>query len=190
MYLVADILVVLIIVMMTVWGIKKGFLRSVPALVWVILGIALTLGSAFALAFFIFDWTGWLSDVQMALIDFAQGFMGLCSLIGLEITTAEIAKYIAYGVITLILVVPMGLLWFWVGRLISRFIDWLRNKFLAVKIVSSVFGGVCTFAIGAAVVFGFILVASKINPTSYLMEVLRSGYITNLFVKVIELLGI
>lgn len=183
MYWVADILLVAFLGLFLYRGIKKGFLNSTFNVVIPILNIVFGIATAFALVFFVFDWVGWLEDLQNAFYDFAQSLAGIVELLGLGVATVDIAHYLAIGIPTLILFIPMYAFWRFVSRQFERFVKWVRSKVLFFKILGSVLGGVINFAFAAVLVVGFYWLFASLDGSglfTYTNDVLRSGYLTGL----------
>ncbi len=181
MYWIADILLVLFLGLLLYRGIKKGFMNSPFTLISSILTLALGLGSAFAISYFVLPLFGWINDLQVGLIDFAGGFASLIKLLELELTTAEIALYLAYGISTLFLIAPMFLFWRWINKLFERFVAWVRSKSGFFKVLGSILGGLINFAVGAVIVLGMFWLFAALDGSglfTFTNETLRAGYLT------------
>lgn len=181
MYIVADILLVVFVGIFLYRGITKGFMNTTFTLVTAILWIALAAGLAFAIPYFVFDYFGWLKDFQVGLIDFAQKFMGIFSLIGIEMTVADLAHWMAIGICTLVLFIPFYIFFLWVGRKFEDFVRFVRVKSVFLRVVGSVLAAIINVAVAGALVLGFYWLFAVLDGSglfTYTNEVLRSGYIT------------
>jgi hypothetical protein len=183
MYWLADILLVGFLGLFIYRGIKRGLITSSLAWLGVLLGIALGFGMSFAVVYFLFPLFGWAEDLTFAFYDFALSLMSIVNLIGLDITTMDLANYISIGISTLVLFIPMYALARFFGRQFARFLKWLRSKVLLIKIVGSILGGLVNAAFYGAIVFAAFCVIITLDGYGFLPftnEVLRSGYITGL----------
>lgn len=192
MYWVADVLLVAFIGAFLYRGIKRGFINGFFTLITAILWIAAAAAASFALVHFVFSAFGWLADFQLALIDFAQGFMSLIVLLGIELTVDALALYLAYGILILVLFIPFYVFFLWVGRQFERFIEWVKTKSLFCKILGSVVGSVFNVAVASVIVLGVFWLIAALDGSgvfTYANEVLRSGYLTRLVYEYNPLYG-
>lgn len=184
MYIVADVLLVAFLGLLLYRGIKNGLTNSTLSFLFAILTIACGLGAAFAFSYFVLgEWLGWLQDMQLMLINFAQSFASILNLANIQLTTADLAYYMAIGFSTLILFIPFYALFRFFGRQWERFVRWVRSKSKFFKYTGSVLGGLVNFAFGLVLVLGFYAIFTVVDGSglfSYTNEVLRSGHITGL----------
>ena len=187
MYIVADVLLVAFLGLLLYRGIKKGLTNSTLSFIFAILTFACGLGAAFAVTYFVLGdeglALGWLQDMQLMLINFAQSFASILNLANIQLTTADLAYYMAVGFSTLILFIPFYALFRFFNRQWERFVRWVRAKCKFFKYTGSVLGGLVNFALGLVLVLGFYTLFAVVDGSglfSYTNEVLRSGHITGL----------
>lgn len=183
-YILADILLVAFLGLLVYRGIKKGLTNSTLSFIFGILTFACGLGAAFAFSYFVLgEWLGWLQDMQLMLINFAQSFASILNLANIQLTTADLAYYMAVGFSTIILFIPFYALFRFFCRQWERFVRWVRAKCKFFKYTGSVLGGLVNFALGLVLVLGFYTLFAVVDGSglfSYTNEVLRSGHITGL----------
>ena len=185
MYWVADILLILYLALFIYRGIKRmGTLNAIFWFTKTLLLIVLTLGSAFAVAFFIFPLLGLTQDMQVGLLDFGHSFAGILKLFNIKsITHEDIAFYTAVAISMIVLMVPMYFFFKWIFHLCYRYRMWLREQSKLVNIVGGVINTVVNFAIGAGILLVFYWGFAALDGSglfTYTNDVLRAGYLTGL----------
>lgn len=181
MYLVVDILVLLFVGWMLYRGIKKGFMGTTFMLVTALLSIVLAIGFAFLVIYFVFTPLGWMHELRMGLIGFADGLNLIWNLIGT--TSYEGALYLAYAVAGIPLFIAFYIFFLWVERQFLRFCAWVRTKNKFFKIFGSVLGGVVNFAFAAVIVLGLFWAFAIVDGSGlfgFANESIRAAYLSGL----------
>lgn len=181
MYWVVDILLIAFIGVLLYRGIKKGFLNTSFTLVTWIINLGLAAGCTFALIYFVFTPLGWVQDVQVSMLGVIGGDNSLFGTFNLK--AADVALYLSYGILGLVLIIPLYIFFLWVGKQFERFVAFLRRKCLAVKIIGSVIGGAVNLAIASAIVLGFFWVVASVQGSGLFVhttEALRAAPVAGL----------
>ena len=185
MYLVADILLILYLALFIYRGLK--FKGTVHAFIWLfrkILVVLLGIGSAFAIAFFLFPMLGLIQEFQLGLLDFAHSFAGILKLANIEgLTHEDIAYYLAIGITTIVLSFPMYFFFKWLNNLLYRYCEWLLKSCTLLKVVACGLAAIVNVAIGGAIALAFFWFVAAVDGSglfTYTNEVFRAGYLTGL----------
>lgn len=184
MYFVIDILVLLFVGWMLYRGIKKGFLNTSFTLVTALLWIILAAGLSFGIMWLVLKPLGVMEDFSMAFLGFTKGLTGIIKNLGM--TAEEIALYIAYAILGVILFIPLYIFFLWVGRKLEKFIEDFREKHKTNRIIGSVLGGVVNFAIAAVIVFGFFWIISAVDGSglfTYTNDAVRAAPVSGFLYK-------
>ena len=185
MFLVADILLILYLALFIYRGIKRR--GTLHAFIWIfsrILIVVLSIGAAFAIAFFVFPMLGLMQDFQLGLLDFGHSFAGILKLANITgITHEDIAYYTAIAITTVVLTIPMCFLFRWLINLCGRYFEWLRESSLFVNIFFGFINAVINVAIGGAIALAFFWFVAAVDGSglfTYTNDVFRAGYLTGL----------
>lgn len=175
MYWVIDILLLLFVAWMLYRGIKKGFTNTAFTLVTAILWIGLAAGLSFGIAF-VLDLLGVMGDFSQAFMGFAKGLTG--AFLSGVMEAEELALYLAYGIVCLVLFIPSYIFFLWVGKQFEKLVCYIRRKNKTCRIIGSVLGGVVNFAIAAVLVLGVFWFMSAVDGSglfSYTNSALRAA---------------
>lgn len=155
MYWLADVAIILLVLLMAIWGWKKGFSNTAGGFFAVIIALAIAGVGAFLLVSNPFEKWGWIETLTESFYDMLGGENTLFEQIGM--TCEQVSKYLAqavFGLGAFIVCYIISTLLMW---LIRKFLNYCR-KFIAFKYLDSILGLVVDVALGAVVVVGFMCV--------------------------------
>ncbi len=177
MYWIVDVIFVLLLILMLIIGIKKGFSGTVGSLLGAILSIGIGLGGAFLLVWFPFKKWGWVDTLGDSLY----------RMLGLDSFSfgAAVGNYIAMAILGLITFVICYIIGILLIKLISRFIDWCRN-WIVVKIVDGFLGCVVTLSLAVGVIgiiMGVVHMFPNVFPLTY--ETFQAAELSKILFKLV-----
>lgn len=188
MYWLADVAIILLVLLMAIFGWKKGFSNTAGGFFAVLIALALAGFGAFLLVTNPFEKWGWIETLTESFYNMLGGENTLFEKIGM--TCEQVSKYLAQGV--------FGLGAFIVCYIISTLLMWLIRKFLnycrefiAFKYLDSILGVVIDVAFAAVIIVGFMCVV-RLCPGVFKItsETLQAAKISNIIYKLVgKILG-
>lgn len=189
--LLLDICVVLLLVLMVIIGIKKGFFGSAFGIITTLISLGGGAGLAFLFCEFALPELGWMDGITDSFVSLLGGDNSLFEMMNL--TAKDLAYYLAYG--------SMFLIGFIFGYIIVRLfmfflvkLLWLCRHSLTFKFIDSTVGVIINVAIVGGIYLLLLGFFYAFESTYYMVNVreyLKSTYLTNLIYNspIVEMLS-
>ena len=181
MYLLVDIIAIVFVLGISIYGLIAGFSRSTIGFLLVLICVA----GAGALAFLtatLFVKIGWVTELQNALIT----MLGNSKISGAQEIIEEACYWIAFGIFTLIFFTLEYILLNFLRRLLAKLIDKFNNL-LVFGFIDKVLGFIINLALSLGLVLVLLAVTYALSANgkfSYGDEIVRASEVLKLVYKV------
>lgn len=181
MYWLADVAIILLVLLMAIFGWKKGFSNTAGGFFAVLIALALAGFGAFLLVKNPFEKWGWIETLTESFYNMLGGENTLFEKIGM--TCEQVSKYLAQGVLGLVAFIVCYIISTLLMWLIRKFLNYCR-KFIAFKYLDSILGIVIDVAFAAVIIIGFMCVV-RLCPGVFKVtsETLQAAKISNIIYK-------
>ncbi len=181
MYWLADVAIILLVLLMAIFGWKKGFSNTAGGFFAVLIALALAGFGAFLLVKNPFEKWGWVETLTESFYNMLGGENTLFEKIGM--TCEQVSKYLAQGVLGLVAFIVCYIISTLLMWLIRKFLNYCR-KFIAFKYLDSILGIVIDVAFAAVIIIGFMCVV-RLCPGVFKVtsETLQAAKISNIIYK-------
>lgn len=181
MYWLADVAIILLVLLMAIFGWKKGFSNTAGGFFAVLIALALAGFGAFLLVTNPFEKWGWIETLTESFYNMLGGENTLFEKIGM--TCEQVSKYLAQGVLGLVAFIVCYIISTLLMWLIRKFLNYCR-KFIAFKYLDSILGIVIDVAFAAVIIIGFMCVV-RLCPGVFKVtsETLQAAKISNIIYK-------
>lgn len=181
MYWLADVAIILLVLLMAIFGWKKGFSNTAGGFFAVLIALALAGFGAFLLVTNPFEKWGWVETLTESFYNMLGGENTLFEKIGM--TCEQVSKYLAQGVLGLVAFIVCYIISTLLMWLIRKFLNYCR-KFIAFKYLDSILGIVIDVAFAAVIIIGFMCVV-RLCPGVFKVtsETLQAAKISNIIYK-------
>lgn len=181
MYWLADVAIILLVLLMAIFGWKKGFSNTAGGFFAVLIALALAGFGAFLLVTNPFEKWGWIETLTESFYNMLGGENTLFEKIGM--TCEQVSKYLAQGVLGLVAFIVCYIISTLLMWLIRKFLNYCR-KFIAFKYLDSILGLVIDVAFAAVIIVGFMCVV-RLCPGVFKVtsETLQAAKISNIIYK-------
>lgn len=181
MYWLADVAIILLVLLMAIFGWKKGFSNTAGGFFAVLIALALAGFGAFLLVTNPFEKWGWIETLTESFYNMLGGENTLFEKISM--TCEQVSKYLAQGVLGLVAFIVCYIISTLLMWLIRKFLNYCR-KFIAFKYLDSILGIVIDVAFAAVIIIGFMCVV-RLCPGVFKVtsETLQAAKISNIIYK-------
>lgn len=179
MYILVDVIAVLFVLGLSLYGLKIGFFKS---LVDVVLVIAFILGAGVLSYFTVLEigkQTLWLEEMQ----NFFLNVLGNTKVSGMQETIEKVAYYIGFGLLIFIFFIGYNILLNIVRKIIVKFFEKI-NSIGLFGFIDKLLGFALNLVISAGAVLlimAFIYGLSFMAPNNYAQEIILSSEILSTF---------
>lgn len=169
---ILDIIALLLIIGLTIYGFKAGFLHALLDVALVLVAI----GGAVFLAYFTvtklyLKW-GWLADLTNGF----KSLLGDSKIEGGQEIVDKVAFYLAFGVLFLITFIVYDIFLMLVRKLIYKLLTKVRDKLKFIKVLDSILGGLVAFAFTSGLILSLMALCYALSETQVLSH-LREAFL-------------
>ncbi len=169
---ILDIIALLLIIGLTIYGFKAGFLHSLldVALVLVAIGGAVFLAYLTVTKLYL-KW-GWLADLTNGF----KSLLGDSKIEGGQEIVDKVAFYLAFGVLILITFIVYDIFLMLVRKLIYKLLTKVRDKLKFIKVLDCILGGLVAFVFTSGLILSLMALCNAFSETAFLSH-LREAFL-------------
>lgn len=180
---VLDILSILFVLGLSVYGIKVGFFKSIVDFVLLLVCIVGAGVLAYISVLKVFDSWGWVSDFAI----FWSNLLGESKLNDGQIIIDTVAYYLSFGILTLVTFIVYYIVLNLIRKLIDKIADGVNNRVKLLGFFDKLLGFLISFVFSAGLVFGVMAFVHAFSGSALftnLNEAYRSSEILSLIYDV------